>query len=425
MLRETVRTPRITHSGLCITFIEIPLFIRVFLGLLTFEKIRIMTFPDNDLLSVVLLAVFAGCALVQCIYYLGVFLPLLLARYRQHTSLPASGGTPPVSVIVCAHNDAERLSLLLPALLGQDYPEFEVVVVDNGSKDDTSSLLRMMEQQYEHLRFSEIGGEPAFVNTTYFAETIGIKSARYDLLVFTDASCRPTGPGWLASMQRAFSRKTDFVLGNCFVSRRPGMLNRLIRYDRFFHLVMGFGLSRMVRPHLGFGGNIAFRKQVFFEHSGFVRVAHMPVGNTPVYLSEAARRTDTTVMLQPESYMEEEPADTWKGWSLADGKHQRAFRCHPFVIRLLYALELLSRLLFYVTCAWLMLRGVMVPYVAGVLLGRFAVQMAVLVPLMTGLGFRRLWWTIPLYDTVVHPVTMLALRVDSLLSSFRSAKYSF
>lgn len=384
-----------------------------------------MSFPDTDILSSVLLAVFAFCGLVQFIYYLGVFLPLLVERYRQPKKMPPAAETPPVSVIVCAHNDADRLAPLLPVLLKQDYPEFEVIVVDNGSKDDTSSLLRMMEQQYDNLRFSEIGDGPAFVNTTYFAQTIGIKSARYEQLFFTDASCRPSGDKWLASMQRAFSGRTNFVLGSCFYSSRPGMLNRLIRYDRFYHILMGLGLSRTVQPHLGFGGNIAFRKHVFFEHNGFVLVAHMPVGNTPVYLSEAARRSDTAVVLLPESFLEEEAAETWKAWALSHGKHQRAFRCHTPVVKLLYVLEMLTRLLFYVSCVWLMVRGVMLPYTGGALLLRFAVQMGIFIPLMQGFGARRLWWTVPLYDTVVHPVTMLALRVDSLLASFRSTKYGF
>ncbi len=383
-----------------------------------------MNLLGTDIFLRILVIAWAGCGIIQLIYYLLIFLPVLSIRRRQQ-KMSAPSDRPPVSVIVYVHNEAEKLSEYLPLLIGQDYPEFEIIVVDNASKDDTSSVILVLQQQCPFLRYSEIKGEPAFVNSAYFAQTIGVKAAKYDLLLFTEAHCRPSGPRWLSSMQQAFTRRTDFVLGYCRYTEHEGFLNSIIRYDRFFHTVMGFGMAQTCRPYMGYGGNIGYRRPIFYEHNGFMHVAHVPVGNTPLYIPEAAHSRDTTLMLLPESFMEEEPVTTWKEWVRLRRKQQVAQRYYGFFVHFVWALELITRLLFYTLTVWLLLRGDLWMYVAGGLLLRFAVQMAVLVPLLRLLTVRRMWWKIPLYDVLVYPLILLALWVSQFFASFRRPKYNY
>lgn len=358
--------------------------------------------------------------LIQVIYYLFVFLSVFRKKKRQKKMQKNETAHEPLSVIVYAHNDAETLSVYLPFILEQDYDTFEVIVVDNASRDDTQSVLQVLQQQYDHLRFTEIKNEVAFVNAKYFALTVGVKSAQYDRLLFTEAHCKPVGLHWLSSMQSVFSESKDVVLGYTRYAFKPGRLNRWIRYDHFYQAIQRFGHALSAKPYTGFGNNIGYRKSLFFKHNGFMHLAHLPIGNEPLYVDEVAHRRTTAVMLLPDAYVEEEAATSFRSWLRSRKQHTYASTHFSFLTHIRTNLEMISRLLFYGMVVFMLLfdfRTWMV--VAGLFLLRLILQLCILIPLQFCLGERKLWWTIPWYD-LGQPIFLLMVIFAKIFTKHRN-----
>jgi glycosyltransferase involved in cell wall biosynthesis len=94
---------------------------------------------------------------------------------------------PPVSVIVCARNEYNNLQEYLPILLSQDYPNYEVIVVDDSSEDETEFLLERLSHQYAHLYHTFVPRGARVVSSKKLALTIGLKAAHHEHILLTDA----------------------------------------------------------------------------------------------------------------------------------------------------------------------------------------------------------------------------------------------
>jgi len=196
---------------------------------------------------------------VQLIYYWLIFSRV---AFYNHTKRPVSESKEPVSVIVCAKNEYHNLVRFLPKLLEQDYPEYEVVVVNDASDDDTFYLLRELADKYPRLKVVNITQNLNFFSGKKFPLSIGIKSAKYELVLLTDADCFPAGPNWIEKMQSAFSGKTEIVLGYGSYAPQPGLLNRLIRFDTLMVAVQYMSNAMIGMPYMGVGRNLAYRKSL-------------------------------------------------------------------------------------------------------------------------------------------------------------------
>ena len=131
---------------------------------------------NRQLLPLILLGLFAFVFLLQQIFYWIIF--WRLGRYRltdQITDLKS------VSVVICAHNEYHHLKETLPLILEQDYPDYEVLVVNHSSDDDTAYLLARLEEKYPHLSTISIREDLNFFSGKKFPLSIGIKSAKHEI----------------------------------------------------------------------------------------------------------------------------------------------------------------------------------------------------------------------------------------------------
>lgn len=208
----------------------------------------------------ILLIVFGLSFLIQVFYYLYYY--LAPANFR-HTD--ASRKKNPVSVIICARNEADNLRNFLPAVLEQKYPEFEVVLVNDCSEDDSFNVLGEYLKKYPNLKVSNIIKDPKFTHNKKFAQFIGIKAAKNEILLFTDADCKPESDNWLEKMVSRFDDRIDFVLGYGGYFSKPGLLNKYIRYDCVVIAMQYFGMALRGVPYMGVGRNLAYRRSLFFE----------------------------------------------------------------------------------------------------------------------------------------------------------------
>ena len=196
----------------------------------------------------------------------------------------------PISVIICARNEYDNLSSFIPKVCTQDYPNYEVIVVNDASVDDSDILLTNLERQYPNLRHTNIPFNEKFEHGKKLALTIGIKSAKNDYFVLIDADCYPTTSNWLTLMSKEFINK-QIVLGYGSYEKEKSFLNKLIRFETVFIANQYFALAKLGIPYMGVGRNIAYTKNIFWSVNGFVKHAQIPSGDDDLFINEVSKNS--------------------------------------------------------------------------------------------------------------------------------------
>jgi biofilm PGA synthesis N-glycosyltransferase PgaC len=297
---------------------------------------------DMTLSAKIAFLVFYAAFLVQILYWLTIYIRLLF-----HKPVNAEITRVPVSVIICARNEEENLRNNLPLILEQDYPDFEVVVINDCSTDGTEKYLEKLREEYPVLKYTTIKEDKKFRHGKKLALTIGIKAAQHDLLLLTDADCRPESNHWIAVMQRNFSEGTDITLGYGGYSEKKGLLNTVIRFETLYIAMQYFNYALAGIPYMGVGRNLAYRKDLFFENKGFARHSHLVSGDDDLFINEVSRRRNTRIEISQDSHTRSESAKTWKEWYFQKRRHLTTGPAYKFLIKFLLSIEVISRLLFY------------------------------------------------------------------------------
>lgn len=258
---------------------------------------------------------------------------------------------PGVSVIVSARNEADNLRHYLQALTCQRYPRFEVIVVNDGSEDDTQLVLEHYAHLFPNLHLTFVPHQAWVRSSKKLALTLAAKAAKYDYLLLTDADCRPESPHWIEEMMKGFrDSETELVLGYGGYFREPGLLNRLQRYETISTALtyLGFALSR--HPYMGVGRNLAYRKDTFFGHNGFQGLLGQRAGDDDLLVNKIATRHNTEVVITPDSFTWSVPKHTYAEWRQQKYRHLSVSPCYRFSTRLRLALEPCCRGLLYALC---------------------------------------------------------------------------
>jgi poly-beta-1,6-N-acetyl-D-glucosamine synthase len=344
-----------------------------------------------------LLGVLAIALVVQLYYYLGV-----LGKFAFYKPQPsAKSEQEPVSVIIAARNELENLQKYLPAILEQDYPEFEVVVVNHCSWDMSQQYLEELQQQYKHLKVSQLLEQDKYPTGKKFAITIGVKAAKYDQLVFTDADCAPAGKQWLALMESRFTHNAEIVLGFSPHNKRKGFLNLFERFETFLTAVFYFAFALGGNAFMGVGRNMAYRKSVFFRHKGFASHQHIMSGDDDLFVNEAATPFNVAIECSPESFVYTDAKETYEKWSRQKSRHMTTGKLYKTKHQLLLGTYYASLFLFYgALIAVLSVNILLWPMVLGAYLLRLLTQVIVLYPSAVKLKGTSMLWSLPVLDIV-------------------------
>ena len=303
-------------------------------------------FDNSKVFDWIMLGLFFAAFLTQMGYYLLVYLKLPLYKPAKKRKSAKS-----VSVIICAKNEEENLEQFLPRVLEQDYPEFEVVVVNDCSTDGTEQLLSEMSVRYKHLRYTSIPSNEKFLHGKKLAVTIGLKSARYNHVLLTDADCYPASNLWLQKMTSNFTSEKKIVLGYGGYERRKGLLNLLIRYETVFTAIQYLSYAIGGRPYMGVGRNLAYEKFLFFNNKGFASHYHLSSGDDDLLVNEIAVKENTAVEISKESHTLSIPKTSFRNWIKQKKRHLSAGVHYKRGSRIRIAGELISRLVIYITLA--------------------------------------------------------------------------
>jgi cellulose synthase/poly-beta-1,6-N-acetylglucosamine synthase-like glycosyltransferase len=352
-----------------------------------------LNLTDYNIVFQSLIAIYTGCSIIQTIYWTLVFPKILFYR-----PVPSKTKNHPVSVIICARDEEANLRANLPSILEQDYAEYEVIVVNDASADGTENLLNDLKRKYSHLRTTFIRESDHIRVGKKLALTIGIKAAKHDRLLLTDADCCPATNRWIYFMQRNFIGNKQIVLGYGGYRRQRGLVNLVSRYDAFFTALQYLGMSLSGYPYMGTGRNLAYRKDLFFENRGFAAHYDLASGDDDLFINEVARKANTSIEIQPESFTWSETEKTWKNWYYQKKRHLTTGPRYRFSTKLVVGLELMSRLLFYPAFIFLIAFHVLIPYVLGLFIFRMLLTGVIIKLAMGRLNEKYLLLPSPLLD---------------------------
>ncbi len=283
--------------------------------------------------------------LIQMLYYIFVF-----SRVARKPKQVPYNSPVPVSVIICAKNEEENLRERLKYVLEQDYPDFEVVVVNDQSTDDTEMVLDEYKQKYKNLYVTEISHDKIFRRGKKLALTIGIKAAKNEWLLLTDADCIPASKDWIRQMSQHFTEGNDIVLGYGGYEERDTLVNKLIRYDAGFVALQYFTYCEAGMPYMGVGRNLAYRKSLFMSGRGFASHSQLMSGDDDLFVNENAKGHKVVVSYNPDSFTTCVPKETFYQWNTQKQRHFTASERYKTSHKILLGCEPLFRTYFYLAC---------------------------------------------------------------------------
>jgi glycosyltransferase involved in cell wall biosynthesis len=287
---------------------------------------------------------FCLVTLIQVIYYWALF--VRVPNHRKAEKLQSQQH--PVSVVVCARDEAPNLARNLPGLLAQTYPStHEVLVVNHNSQDETRYLLEEFKKTFKDLHIVNLEQEAKGIPGKKYPLSMGIKEAKYEVLLLTDADCVPASEHWLQLMQDGYDDETEIVLGYGAYHKRPGMLNKLIRFETFHSALQYLSFAIAGNPYMGVGRNLSYKKNLFLTTKGFSSINHVPGGDDDLFINKVARKWNTRVVLEHDSFTLSEPKNSFSKWVLQKNRHFSTAKYYRFSHRLLLGMYSITQFFFY------------------------------------------------------------------------------
>jgi glycosyltransferase involved in cell wall biosynthesis len=295
-------------------------------------------------LSYILMATFACILGIQLFYYTFFFLKLAIYKKPQK----AVHVEHPISVVICARDEAENLVNNLPGVLVQDYSTtHEVVLVNDNSEDESKYLIEEFKKSFKNLNPVTLTQEAKMISGKKFPLSIGIKSAKNETLLLTDADCVPASEYWMQLMQDGYDDDIEIVLGYGAYRKKPGILNKLIRFETFQTALQYFSYALAGMPYMGVGRNLSYKKEVFLRNKGFSSINQIPSGDDDLFINQVATKKNTAIVIDPNAHTISEPKNTFNEWMNQKYRHYTTSKYYKKSHSFLLALYALSQFLVY------------------------------------------------------------------------------
>lgn len=290
----------------------------------------------------VLIYVFGAVALVNCNFYL-MFSKFSFAKVPEKIS----SEKPPISLVVCAKNEAENLKRHIPLWQEQEYPNFEIILVNDASIDDTLEVMEGFQEKDARIQIVNVKNNEAFWANKKYALTLGIKRAKHTHLLFTDADCYPASKDWMAQMASRFGEGKQLVLGYGAYDKETGFLNKLIRFETLMTALQYFSYALAGNAYMGVGRNLGYTSELYYENKGFMSHIKIPSGDDDLFVNEAATATNVAICTQPDAFTYSLPKKKRKEWLLQKKRHYSTAKRYQPQHRLLLGLYFLANFLFW------------------------------------------------------------------------------
>lgn len=340
-------------------------------------------------LTYIVLGIAGLSLLIQMIYYWIVF--SRLSFFNRKKAQNDIGNPPPVSVVISARNEYLNLERNLAILFSQDYPDFEVVVVNDCSDDGSEELLIDLSRIEPKLNLVHIRQNLNFFLGKKFPLSIGIKSAKNEFLLLTDADCAPVNNQWIRTMMNAYRSNTELVLGYGPYARKSGLLNLLIRFDTFHIGIQYLSYALAGKPYMGVGRNISYRKSLFYKNKGFTSHYNIPSGDDDLFVAKVAKKQNTRIVIIADSRTYSEPSKSFSLWIRQKRRHLSTSKFYSFGVKFKLGLYAITPLTFYGSCAGLFFLPIHFAVPTSMLAFRLINQLVIFGSASKQLGEKSLW----------------------------------
>ena len=324
-----------------------------------------MHFADilNNTLSLVLL-IALGIAFITLAVYYGLFYFRVGRWKNSRVPSPESvsdKNLPSVSVVLVAHNEGDYLRENLMYLLEQEYPDFEVIVVNYLSTDDTRFVLHVCADTYPHLKVISLNEDVNFFSGKgkKYPISIGIRSAKNDVILLTEPDSVPKNFGWIRAMMAGYMHNADIVMGFNQLKPGKGMLNTLMQYDHLTTSAHCYGRFLQGKPYTANGRNLSFKRHFFFERGAFTRHYTVPEGADDLFVNQNANKRNTEVVLHPDSLVLTEPLRSFSAWRRMRKSRYASKRYYGLNDLLSLAVHPLAVALFYAAGIFFVFQGLL------------------------------------------------------------------
>lgn len=281
---------------------------------------------------------------IQVAYYAGLF--SRLAFYKTKPKL--HNQEQPVSVIVCARDEAGNIVKNLPGVLVQDYKTtHEVILVNDNSVDDSRFVIEELQKSFKNLISLPLTQEAKLMSGKKFPLSMGIRTARYETLLLTDADCVPASEHWMKLMQNAYSNGTEIVLGYGAHRKAPGMLNKIIRFETFHSALQYLSYALAGIPYMGVGRNLSYKKEVFIRNKGFSAINQIPGGDDDLFINKVATKTNTSIVIDADAHTISDAKKTWSDWLRQKYRHYSTAKYYQTKHKVLLGLYSCTQFLMY------------------------------------------------------------------------------
>ncbi len=287
---------------------------------------------------------FCAIIVIQVFYY-GYFF-LRLANFKP--SLKANTVEHPVSVVICARDEAHNLVKNLPGVLVQNYKTtHEVVLVNDNSSDESKYVIDEFKRSFKNLNMVELTQEAIMITGKKFPLSMGIKSAKYEIVLLTDADCVPASEHWIQKMQDTYTDDVEIVLGYGAYHKQPGLLNKLIRFETFHTAIQYLSYAIAGTPYMGVGRNLSYKKNVFLRNKGFSSINQIPSGDDDLFINQVANSSNTAISIDPDTFTLSDSKKTWSEWLSQKYRHYTTSTYYQPKHKILLGLYSLSLFLLY------------------------------------------------------------------------------
>ena len=347
------------------------------------------------------------------IFYYSVFYRKILSFLKRlkKGEVNYAADNPSVSVIICSMNNSENLKRCLPTILEQDYPNFEVIIVNDSFTVECQSLVNEYQKKYANLYSTYIPEGAKFLSRKKLAITVAAKAAKNDILLFTEPNCYLEDKHWISGMMRNFTPDTGITLGYCRYERVAGYTNRLASFDNLFSAMQYLGYAVDHRPYKAVGLNLAYRKKIFFENKGFAKYLFLQIGEDDLFINEIAGKESTRIELSPESI----PTCRFLryNWKMKKMNDALTSKFYPKSVSWLFGFETFTRYLFYalflgiaaLSCLKVFLWTLAV--IAGIFFGiRFYIQLSVINKTASKLKEQKFYMSVLYFDLILPVINV-------------------
>jgi len=361
-------------------------------------------------MGTILLGLFILVSLVNLTYFLS-FIPFTTSglNNKPHPKVP-------VSVIICAKNEEENLTNFLPSILEQDYPNFEIIIINDASSDHTLDIIEDFQKLDPRIQIVNVQNNETFWANKKYALTLGIKKAKYKHLLFTDADCAPQSNKWIKEMSRNFQPGNTIVLGyGGYFQHTGSFLNKLIRFETLLTAIQYFSYAHLGSPYMGVGRNLAYTSKQFYDLKGFANHLHLRSGDDDLFVNEAATSNNTAICIHPDSFTRSVPKSNFSEWFRQKKRHVSVAGYYKSKHKILLSAFYIFRLSFWLLFTVLLILQIYPKIVLGILGLKLITEAFIYIKTAKKLNEKDVVWFFPLFDLFLI-FLQLVIFISNLIS---------